>query len=139
MTNDLYRTGSAVLVLAAGLAEKKLIKPGVDKRRLRSLCDLEQLYDTYWLAAYELGIADVLPKGDKHILADPCFQILRKADVKFFDFEIKPEPLFSVVKEIKEEAYESDDDLSESFEFNPASDTYKVTSDDEEETDEEEF
>lgn len=120
----IYESGSTVLLLAQELSENNLFEPRIDRRKFRTLANAAKLYDEDWLMAYEFGRKNLVPGGKDFIKNDHYFSVLFARNIEFFDPGRLPEPLFTPNKELDSNVYESDEDISDDFEFLPVSDTY---------------
>lgn len=116
---------SVCLCICLALESKKLLKKPLAKGKLPDITDRSSLYGPYWLLVYESAVQNWLSTSKTIVQNDRYFRELLALDVKFFDADQVPSPIFTLKAELEEEEkssriielLDSDDNVYDYFEF----------------------
>lgn len=116
---------SICLCICLALESKKLLKKTLAKSKLPDVSSASSLYGPYWLLVYESAVQNWLPTSRPAVQNDRYFRELFKLDVKFFDANQVPVPIFTLKEELEEkekssrivELLDSDESVYDYFEF----------------------
>ncbi|WP_122740197.1 RNA-directed DNA polymerase [Pseudomonas viridiflava] len=137
----LQMESSVCSLIALDLIHSGLVDGEVDLATLPGLPVTEHaLKGNNWLLAYEGGYRQWLGNSDvAFIKADPCFEALLDADIRFYDDEARLPPIFQLrVDAAQAVDFDSDDEIDSEFEFDNMDEEYfDSTAPDAEEEDEE--
>lgn len=92
--SEMHSSVCALLLLDLFHASKLLKAPKTSYWRVFE--SIDALHDELWLLSYEAGIRGWGGFSDSHIRADPHFEVLRHANVHFYDTAATISPLFQV-------------------------------------------
>ncbi|MGF7036881.1 RNA-directed DNA polymerase [Mucilaginibacter lappiensis] len=79
---------AAIILTALDMKAAGLIPKGLDTTGWESLLVAENLYNEFWLVAYEVAKKKWLPVKKPYLHTDPFFKILKDEDVEFYDMSL---------------------------------------------------
>ena len=95
MAEDIFESSDVIpIIIALDLMNENLIDSSLDLSTLIEKINEDSLFEEKWLLTYESIIHDWLPSINPNPLeTNEYFKILKEHDVKFYDENIKAEPL----------------------------------------------
>ncbi|MCB5207724.1 RNA-directed DNA polymerase [Methylovorus mays] len=126
---------SVALIIAVDLENSGLLEGELDNSRIINLANIAEIWGTNWLLAYELRMKEWLGFSKSSLLSDNYYGILAGLNIHFYDQEKILEPIFAPAESTVTEGnpfnemswnelFESDEDLSDLFDFTEESEGY---------------
>lgn len=114
---------SICLCICLELEKRGLLRKALARKKLPEFIDEVNLFGPFWLLMYESAAQNWLPTAVPSVEKNRYFKELLNLEVKFFNPEIAPPPIFSLKNKNEHnpsavtELLDSDEDLYDLFEF----------------------